>query len=111
MQASTVMLWGGQTETEEVLKAVFEPRGYTIRRWSQKASAGALSTMESHPPQLLVVDQNDVTVPPCDRWSETPRIIIGKYSAPRAAASGDACPMLSHPFDYRELVRAIESML
>lgn len=119
IEPSTVMLWGGQTETEEVLKAVFEPRGYTVRRWSSKSFADkplndrdAAITLREHQPQLLVVDQDDDSVPPCEHWAEIPRIIIGKYAPSRkSTAENGRCKTFAHPFDYGELVRAIESML
>ncbi|MFN0197318.1 MAG: hypothetical protein ACKVT0_11285 [Planctomycetaceae bacterium] len=118
-EPSTVMLWGGQTETEEVLRAVLEPRGYKISRFSPKGTGEYSSDFnpsngenDISPPQLLVVDHDDATVPPCDRWSGVPRIIIGKMkSRPAEGLAGTRHKLFSHPFEYGELIHAIESML
>ncbi len=119
VEPSTVVLWGGQPETEAVLKAVFEPRGYKISRLCASAIGDkslqfdlSAAENEASPPQLVVVDHDDATVPPCDHWSDVPRIIIGKM---KSRGTGIQCDgrhkSFSHPFQYGELIQAIESML
>lgn len=117
IEPSTVVLWGGQSETEEVLKAVFEPRGHTVRLWRSNSFPASeisdgIGVMSGRAPQLLVVDEHDNSVPPCEQWAQIPRIIIGKISsAKNPVVENGRYKMLSHPFEYRELVSAIESML
>lgn len=90
----------GLTETKEVLKAVFEPRGLNVNR-----VRGDVEQQQNSPPNLVVLHED---APTATHWKHVPRVVIGskRFSVARA----DAC-YLRAPFQYPELIQAIESML
>jgi len=104
-----VLLVDGLSETEEVLKAVLEPRGLHVDHVSHPPCDG--SGRSTSPPNVLVIHEDDS---PRSRshgngWGQIPRVIIG--SAKIAPASDDHRRYLREPFQYRELVLAIEQLL
>lgn len=108
-----VMVIDGLTETEEVLRAVFEPRGMNVTRVSTQSSQVPHSAKR---PSVVVVHESDsadathtASQPNATRWEEVPCVVIGHHHRPLPPASR-LCRHLSQPFHYAELVMAIEAL-
>lgn len=102
-----VLVVDGLSETEEVLRAVLEPRGLMVDRIR---SAGTEELAAKRRPSVMVlhVDEEPATTAPPVGWQNVPRILIG------AAKVSDSCTAehhLEHPFQYGELIRTIERLL
>jgi CheY-like chemotaxis protein len=105
-----VLVVDGLSETEEVLRAVLEPRGLMVDRIR---SAATEELAAKRRPSVMVLHVDQVPSPatrPAD-WQNVPRIVIG------AAKIDDACEpaagehYLEQPFQYGELIRTIERLL
>ncbi len=92
------------TDTEEVLRAVLEPRGVAVDRINMADMPGAT------PPTVLVID-NDTPArcPDTAGWSAVPQVIIGRV--PIADTEDANHCVLSKPFQYAELIQKIEDMI
>lgn len=98
------------SDTADVLRAVFEPRGIEVERRRRPVAVEPGYSS----PELLVVDED--SVPSADstpaQWPAGPRVIIGSARLPQATSQGDhPAAYLSKPFEYPELIRAIEQLL
>jgi CheY-like chemotaxis protein len=105
------------SDTAEVLQAVFEPRGVSvsrIRRFDPSAS-GAEDL-----PALVVLNAEsagNAISTGSELWPEVPQVIIGTVQMPIAAtagASASTAPVrrfLRNPFQFAELMQAIESLI
>lgn len=89
-----VFVVDGVAETEEVLRAILEPRGYTISRAADIAAA-------------KVVDRPDsVVVRHADRRKfdgNGPCVVVGRLEDP------DDQQYLPQPYNYADLIAAIEA--
>lgn len=112
-----VLVVDGLAETEQVLKAVLEPRGLHIERVRQNANLP--ETLAQRRPHLIVLHAGDGSLPP-DRdgqWSAVPHIVIGSMQCdphPADSESGEDAGdrrYFCKPFQYGELIGAIEQML
>jgi hypothetical protein len=93
----------GPSETTEVLRAVFEPRGHVVDRVRQSQLPSGNS------PRVVVWHTSESEeVSAADRFVGVPRVVIGRARV-NDAASGTH--RFSQPFEYRELLGAIESLL
>ena len=104
--APQVLVIDGASDTEAVLKAVLEPRGAQVER----ARAGRMShRSESSPvPQIVVIDLDDASAAAsAASFSESHRILIGSHKTPVEERDR----FLAKPFQYPELLRAIEDLL
>ena len=112
---TSVMLVDGLTETEEVLKGVLEPRGTQVTR--VRSTRSTFSTASQGVPSVVVVHESErstgltfrqrtVSAP----WDDVPRVVIGQTHANSSSAK-QGCRYLTQPFEYAELVTAIESLL
>ena len=106
-----VLVIDGQSETEEVLKAVLEPQGLQVNRIRETESAGRIQDDES--PNVVVMDA-DASHGNHDRFQhfgEVPRVVIGsaQFRSLPDQPAGDH--YLQKPFQYRELIQAIEGLL
>ena len=100
------------TETADVLQAVFAPRGVQVeRRRSPARRPGAPRDAE-----VFVLDEECVAPPP----SLSPpapemrnRVVLGSPASPPAAgpAAATSANYLPKPFQYAELIRAVETLL
>jgi hypothetical protein len=105
-----VLVVDGLLETEEVLRAVLEPRGLEVAR----VRCDRPATPDSSPdaPDVLVIHQDDAAAadsPGFDAWRRVPRVVIGSMKVP--AGGEHRQHFLQQPFQYPELVRAIERLL
>ncbi|MFQ5734304.1 MAG: hypothetical protein ACE5KM_20390 [Planctomycetaceae bacterium] len=103
-----VVVVGGIRETEEVLKAVLEPRGWSVTRRRRLPS----SANSQQPPRLVVVhaDESDdpLAAVASDAWAEVPHVIVGTA---RLSDDAPGCSVLPQPFHYGELLKAIDGLL
>lgn len=109
-----VMVVDGLTETEEVLKAVLEPRGMQVTR--VRSDDRHESFHSSERPTVVVLHESDRSVSENTNitsrsltWGEVPCVVIGR-TPPPLHASNWARRYLPQPFQYAELVTAIESL-
>lgn len=109
-----VLVVDGLAETEQVLKAVLEPRGLHVDR--VRRGTPPLSCTEEPKkrapvaarPNVLVLHEDVEDAGGLDQWGQIPRVIIGSMRVPERSDSGEYLP---HPFQYRELIGAIERLL
>ncbi len=106
-----VLLVDGLPETEEVLKAVFEPRGLQIHRISGSEENDPIP--ETISPSLVVIhsDEQQIGSRKANSWNNVPRVIIGSANLPEHDGSPNGQHILKQPFQYRELIQAIEDLL
>ncbi|GDY09415.1 MAG: hypothetical protein DWI21_18680 [Planctomycetota bacterium] len=101
----SILVVDGLSETTDVLKAVFEPRGHAVNRVRQSQLSNSTLT----PPRVVVWHTNESeTTPLTGRFQGIPRIFIGRADCP---ASDGETRRFSQPFEYRELLGTIESLL
>lgn len=101
-------------DTAEVLKAVFEPRGVRVDRFRSQSSA--VRTEEAAAaPAVVVIDGESWQAPDPQNvpWAASPRVIIGqaRMSLPPASGNGRSTEFLGKPFEFSELIGAIENLL
>ena len=101
----SILVVGGLSETTAVLKAVFEPRGHAVNRVRQsQLPSNTLTT-----PRVVVWHANESDAASlAGRFQGIPRIFIGRADSPE---SDGETQRFSQPFEYRELLRTIESLL
>lgn len=101
--SSSILVVDGPSETTEVLRAVFEPRGHAVDRVRQSQLPNGSS------PRVVVWHTSDAEdASAVDRFLGIPRVVIGRACVSDPVA---ATPRFSQPFEYRELLGAIESLL
>jgi CheY-like chemotaxis protein len=104
-----VVVVDGLAETEEVLKAVLEPRGLRVERI--RAHATQTSDCDSSAPNVLVLHSDDAVQTKRRSWDGIPCVVIGSAEISDSnRLSGDS-RYLQKPFCYRELILAIEQLL
>lgn len=98
------------TETTDVLRAVFQPRGVSVERRRRP------SPKKSRSSDVFVLDEDSLdqgSTPGAGDWSNQTRVLIGSAThadrEPQPACGADA--YLTKPFQYSELIQAIEQLL
>ena len=110
-----VLVVDGPRETEQVLKAVLEPRGFAVCRIRAGIAEPDFAVEPSLPAVVVThVEEDDQHEDHGASWAEIPRIVIGS-AEPTAAdlnrsANGHR-KYLQKPFQYGELIRSIERIL
>ena len=106
-----VLVMDGLSETEDVLKAVFEPRGLQVRRVCGKGDCDSVPT--ANPPSLIVIHSEELQNRPqaAERFNNVPRVIIGTADLPQTHSRETGEQYLKQPFQYQELIQAIERLL
>ncbi len=101
----SILVVDGLSETTAVLKAVFEPRGHAVNRVRQSQLPN--STLSA--PRVVVwhASESDFTSLAA-RFQGIPRIFIGRADDPAPDAE---TRRFAQPFEYRELLGTIESLL
>ena len=100
------------SDTEEVLRAVLEPRGVHVDRVrSARFALPDASTPTT--PAVVVIDMEPSPVSGAndDRtasWDNVPQVIIGSIKLPHRTGPHAERHYLAKPFEYAELIRAIE---
>ncbi len=113
-----VLVVDGISETEEVLKTVLEPRGFHVNRILSSNSTEA--SEKSHAPNVVILHEENLDS--CSQensnWNHCSKVIIGRAELPRRSPSlidgnmtdGNS-KYLPAPFQYKELIGAIENLL
>lgn len=100
-------------DTGEVLKAVLEPRGWHVDRVRRLEQVWRCNGGDR--PSLVIVDEESVpgSTNVDHDLSGVPRVIIGSLAAPSIPEAPNAAlrSYLSKPFQYAELLRAIDDLL
>ncbi|MBW3540585.1 MAG: hypothetical protein KY476_09955 [Planctomycetes bacterium] len=99
-----VLVVDGLPETGEVLQAVLEPRGIPVRRLRRGDAPE-----EPLRPSVLVLDHDDLPMPP-DEFAGVPQVIVGSIHLPPAGLASQGRQYLRKPFEYAELIRAVEKL-
>ena len=108
--AQRVLVVDGLAETEEVLRAVLEPRGLEVDR-VRGPGAGAFASQCRPSLVVLHLEDGPAQIPTPDGWQDVPRILIGAtQAADRPHPPADE-HYLEKPFQYGELIRTIELLL
>ena len=104
-QGQSILVIDGLSETTEVLKAFFEPRGHSVHRVRQTQ----LEVASPSQPDVVVWHANDSDERFLNsRFDGIPRIVIGKV---RELESLSSERQFFQPFHYGDLLQAIESAL
>lgn len=98
-----VLVVDGLEETETVLRAVLEPRGCQVNRIRAYQPEQATPPRMPAPSVIVVHSQGNDYSSTVTNWADVPRVVIGDSS------SGESD--LPRPFEYRELIGAIERAL
>ena len=111
-----VLVVDGIADTADVLQAVLEPRGLIVNRVSRLDEREI--TAAAGQPAVLVLDADALHRAAAPDWIArrgVPQVIIGTWHDPAATGedSGSAPRRryLQKPFQFAELVRAIESLI
>lgn len=102
-----VVIVDGVPETAQVLRAVLEPHGHRVER----VRGFDPSAIPAAPGTVLVLHDDGASE--SDRrhkYGTIPRVIIGSLASGSAKTGGTEC-RLAQPFQYAELIRAVESLL
>lgn len=104
-QGQSVLVVDEISDTEDVLRAVLEPRGWRVNRLR-----GELSPHET--PAVVVIDAEAV---PANRLrhaalESVPQVIIGTAQTPCDEPSSGERHYLHKPFHYAELIQTIERL-
>jgi CheY-like chemotaxis protein len=107
-----VLVVDSESATEEVLKAVLEPRGLRVDRVRDLTSQSDYGL-----PSLLVIDdeKSSIDIRSSSGWAGVPRVVIGSAQISGGSESGgsesDTGQYLQKPFQYPELIQLIDQLL
>lgn len=104
-----ILVIDGSAETASVLQAVLEPRGAVVQRKRTQSLTESWGTTGA--PDVVVVDVDDIrkeTTGEADPWQNTPQVVIGST---RVSIEDQQTRFLQKPFQFPELIRAIEDLL
>jgi predicted SPOUT superfamily RNA methylase MTH1 len=104
----TVLVYDDAIETSEVLAAVYQPRGFEVRRLSSQCKSAEHSDYGG---AVVVLSSREGE--PSRQPKSTRKVLIGRVvdQASGCEERGVAACRLSSLFDYRELVSAIDRLL
>lgn len=105
-----VLVVDGMHEVQEVLHAVLAPRGLRVD-WirGQQFSSGTADQ-----PDIVVIDAEALPVeqnPGSRPWSHVPQVILGSTDEETPTVDDAQHAYLSKPFQYPDLIQAIERLL
>lgn len=107
-----VLVVDGMHEIQEVLQAVLAPRGLRVdwvRSHVQQHGGGTADR-----PDILVIDAEALPIDGTGgarSWNNVPQVILGADEESETADSDNQHTYLSKPFQFPELIRAIEKLL
>ena len=100
----SVLLVDGAADTDAVLRAVLERRGARVRR-----TRSHLLATQSHRPDVVVIDIDHGGDTSAERaFGNTPQVVL---SSQRVVATDAQSRFLEKPFQFPELIRAVEELL
>ena len=103
-----VLVVGGASDTETVLKAVFESRGTTVERSRGQRAVSRSAALSSPEVVVIDLDTEQDTEATNARWQRSNRVLIGS-EFPETLAAEER--FLAKPFQFPELVKVIEELL
>jgi CheY-like chemotaxis protein len=113
--AQRVLVVDGLSETEEVLRAVLEPKGLQVDRIRGAETAaiagGRLAAKRRPSVVVLHVEDGPAHIPTSEGWQDVPRILIGATKMDGPSQHDGVEHYLEKPFQYGELIRTIERLL
>ena len=107
-----LVLVDGIPETEQVVRAVFEPQGNRVTRMLPSEGVACDEPSSADAVDLVIIDQDGLPTQdaaPPDDWDDSYRVVIGSARYPVQDADGQQ--YLRKPFQYAELIGAIEKLL
>jgi DNA-binding response OmpR family regulator len=100
----SVLLVDGAADTDAVLRAVLERRGARVRR-----TRSHLLAAQSDRPDVVVIDIDGGSSCETERaFGATPQVVLGSQ---RVAVDDEHARFLEKPFEFPELIRAVEELL
>jgi DNA-binding NtrC family response regulator len=113
--AQRVLVVDGLAETEQVLRAVLEPKGLEVDRirGGETGEFARSQLAAKQPPSVVVlhVEEGLEHTSTTDNWQGVPRILIGASKAIETTHRTTSEHYLEKPFHYGELIRTIERLL
>ena len=108
-----VLVVDEMSDTAEVLRAVLEPRGLSVNRLRRHQVAAP--PVEGRP-AVVVLDAESLDAPSAEKWQNIPLVVIGQVrltepGKPSASKGQVERHFLEKPFQFPELVQAIERMI
>ncbi len=107
-----VLVIDGMHEIQEVLHTVLAPRGMQVD-WV-RSHAQQLPGEAAGRPDILVIDATALPISKSDKtrqWRNVPQVILGANEADSNADANDQHTYLNTPFQFPDLIRAIEQLL
>lgn len=107
LHGHSVLVVDEVSDTEEVLRAVLEPRGLRVDRVRRQTPLAA----RQNPPSVMVIDAEvAIDADETANWPHVPQVIIGTA---RMTPRDDSVERhyLRKPFEYAELVHTIERLI
>ncbi len=101
-----VLVIDGPSDTATVLRAVLEPRGAVVERTRTHGLVEAWGSREE--PDVVVVDMDGDDAEHTAVWPSAPHVVIGSA---RVTVDDSQTRFLQKPYQYPELIRAIEDLL
>jgi DNA-binding NtrC family response regulator len=103
----SVLVIDDSSEADAVLRAVFEPRGDHVRRTRSHLLSESLTN--TPPPDVVVIDLDNSSPATADfAWGTTAQVVLGSQ---RVLLDDAQTRFLEKPFQFPELVRAVEDLL
>ncbi len=105
-------------ETEEVLRAIFEPAGTSVTRVRSWQHLQKCKPEQSETVLVLHCDQSLQTHPQANNFSDIPRVIIGRTETQNSEKASSDQPssrttqehQLEDLFEFKDLLQAIDSL-
>ncbi len=107
-----VLLIDGQSETEQVLRAVLEPQGHCVERIRSTGNSTASNNLPS--PNVLVIHSGEFTAETTfANWRGVPRVVIEseREISSTSSATSSVERRLPKPFQYSDLIQAVEKLM
>lgn len=107
-----VLVVDGMHEIQEVLQAVLAPRGLRVdwvRSHVQQHASGSAER-----PDILVIDAEALPIDQAGgtrHWDNVPQVILGADADSETADADVQHTYLSKPYQFPELIQAIENLL
>jgi DNA-binding NtrC family response regulator len=101
-----VLVIDGSSETATVLQAVLEPHQAIVNRTRSHVAGDRFG--HDGQPDVVVVDVDQPADDGAPVWTGTPHVIVGAAWAPAALPNSR---FLQKPFEFPELVRAVQDLL
>ncbi|QDU39766.1 hypothetical protein Mal4_41130 [Maioricimonas rarisocia] len=106
-EGKSVLVVDGPQETARVIEAILGPRGVDVSRVRRQSANPETDSPRSSPPNLIVCHVDDNDEANVEELPGVPRVVIGTLQQ----SGGPNGRFLQSPFEYGELLRAVEELL